>query len=356
MKIKTTLICAILIIVSSCKKKPNSIIEIGAETHNIVSQKIATLKDDLFLFGEIESFDFISKDFFVVSTSKPAAVILFDKHGNQIKKIGDKGKGPLEYQKPKIVRVHNNKIFIWDADQLKLIVYDNLGNPIREYNNFNVAIQDFKVTTNYVCFYFGGGFSGMVGVYDLIKEQYAYRGGEPTEEHLLLNISNGSGGITLFSKGLAYMSADQLSLMFLDFNNFKVTTIASLYDNEFKVKNIKNAKAVINSNIGEAIKYIMNNSSISGLFNLNNNFVIKAEVGKFKKDKNNSNDNSERFQKYYVLNNQHELEKIAKSHHDFDINNNLYSTFNNNIYHIKYNTKNNNFNYELDKITFEKIK
>jgi hypothetical protein len=353
MNFKIIITCLIITLSISCAHKSDSTITVGKENAYLECEKISSLKENLSLFGNIESFDFIDDNHFVVTTSKPSDIIIFNKKGQQVKKIGSIGRGPFEYQKPKITKVHNDKIFVWDADFLKLIVYDNQGNPIKEYGGFKVAIEDFKITKNYVCFYFGGGFSGMVGVYDLIKEQYIYRGGETSEEHILLSLNNGSGGMTLFNDGLVYVSADELSLRFLNFSNFKEKTIASLNDNEFKVENVKNAEKIINSSRDEAIKYIMKNSYTTGLFKSGDKLVIKVEVGEFKKDKNNLNDNSDRFVKYYILNNKLELIQTVKSPHDFGQNNTLFTSYNGEIYCLKYNTSDEDFHYELNKLKFK---
>jgi hypothetical protein len=354
---KLIVVCLSLIVTLcvSCSRKSDPNTDVGKDTHNLKYQKICSLKENLFLIGNIESFDIIDNEHFVVATSKPSNVIIFDKNGQQVKKIGNEGKGPFEYQNPNIIQIHNDKIYVWDADQLKLIVYDNLGNSIEEYNDFKVAIDNFKIIKNLACFYFGGGFSGMIGVYDLSKKQYVFKGGNTSEEHLLLNLNRGAGGMTLFNEGMVYMSADQLSLNYLDLNNFEERTLAALIDNEFKVENITNAKEIINSNMTEAIKYITTNSYVTGLFMAYDNLVIKAEVGKFTKDINHNNDNSERFNKYYFLNNRMKLVKIVKSQHDFHENNKLFGSYNNELYCVIFNSTNNLFNYEINKLSFEEI-
>jgi hypothetical protein len=356
MNFKILIFCLITTLCVSCSKKSDTSIKVGKGNASLEYEKISSLNEDLFLFGNIESFNFIDDEHFVVTTSKPSDVIIFNKNGQQVKKIGNIGRGPFEYQKPKITRVYNNKIFVWDDDFLKLIVYDKDGNSIKEYGGFKVAIEDFIVTKNYVCFYFGGGFSGMVGIYDLIKEQYVYRGGEPSEEHLLLSLNRGPGGMSIFREGLIYISADELSFKFLDFSNFKEKTILTLDDNEFKVENVNNATKIINSNRSEAVKYIMKNSYTTGLFKMGNKLVIKSEVGEFKQDKNNMNDNSDRFIKYYILNDKLELIQTVKSAHDFGQNNKLFTSYKGEIYCIKYNTSDENFHYELNKLKFEQKK
>jgi len=337
----------------SCSKRTNQGINVGTETHSLEYEKISSLKENLFLFGNIESFDILNDEHFVVTTTKPSNIIIFDRDGNQIKQIGEIGRGPYEYQNPSLIRIHNNKIFVWDAGLLKLIVYDKLGNPIDEYSDFKFGIKDFKVIKNLVCFYFGGGFSGLVGVYDLMKKKYVFRGGKASEEHLLLNLNKGAGGLALFKDGLAYMSADQLSINFLNFSNYKEKTLVSLFDKDFKVENVRNSKSMINSNREKVVKYLMENSYVTGMFTTSSNVIIRVEVGEIKKI-NNVNDDSDRYQKFYVLNKSFELKQVIKSKHDFNENNKLFTTYNGEIYRIKLNSLNNNFIYILSKLKFKK--
>lgn len=336
----------------SCATKSEPDINVGKETHDLSYEKICTLKENISLFGNIESFDFIDSNHIVVATSKPSSVIIFNINGQQVKEIGDSGRGAFEYQKPKIVKVHNNKIFIWDAGQLKLLVFDKEGNSIAEHTGFKQAVNDIALSKNLVCLYFGGGYSGLLGVYDLTAKKFIFKGGQTTEEHHLLNLNTGAGGMTLFKEGLIYMTADQLALSIIDLNNFQEKDLISLYDFEFTVENVKNAQNLINSNINKAIEYLYKNSYITGLYIVEDKIMIKAEVGEFKKTENDFNDNSNRFNKYYFLNDRLELVKIVKSPHNFDEKNKLFATHKNELYSLKFNTMNEEFNYELNKLNF----
>lgn len=44
--------------------------------------------------------------------------------------IGNYGRGPFEYINPELLKVKNSRIYIWDASQLKFLVFDTDGNGI----------------------------------------------------------------------------------------------------------------------------------------------------------------------------------------------------------------------------------
>lgn len=320
------------------------------ETNQIHNEEISILDENLFLMGQIESFDFINNTQFVVTTKAPSKIIVFDRNGQQVKEIGTQGRGPYEYQSPTIVRANNDRIYVWDAGQLKLIVYDLFGNPLQEYNEFAVAVKDFRVRENFVSFYFAGGSSDLLGIYDLNENQFIFKGGAITEEHLLLNFNNNAGGMAFFREGLAFLSADDLNLQYLDFKEFDQQSLTSLNDRDFTVNNVDDHSEMTNSDFNMVIEYLMENSYITGLYNLDDKLILKAEVGRFKKI-DNVNDASERFKKYYILNEDFELTKIVKVDYNFNENDNLTSSYNGNLYNIKFKDKD-DFRYTLNKIEF----
>jgi len=77
----------------------------------LVLKDIATIKDDSFPLGVIESFNMINDKEFVISTLKPAAVFLYNIDEKRLQKIGAQGQGPNEYLAPSIVKQYNKKIY-----------------------------------------------------------------------------------------------------------------------------------------------------------------------------------------------------------------------------------------------------
>src|SRR5690606_32335951 len=120
---------------------------------------VSKLKENINVVGNILSFDFLDKETFVLASSNPS-VFIYSTSGEQLKEINRFGRGPYEYQEPAIVRAHDDKIFVWCSQQLKLIVFDSQGNPIVEYKGFSRAIKDFLLYNDNVIFYVSGGFKG----------------------------------------------------------------------------------------------------------------------------------------------------------------------------------------------------
>ena len=90
---------------------------------------ICVLKNNIELFGDIKYMTISGDNRFIISTSQPPNVIVYDFNGNQMAKIGSQEKGPYQYLQPSVVKYFKNNIFIWCAIKLRLIVYDMHGNP-----------------------------------------------------------------------------------------------------------------------------------------------------------------------------------------------------------------------------------
>src|SRR5690554_2718831 len=94
-----------------------------------VHEKIARLEENLTMVGEILSFDFVNEEDFIISTRKPASVILYGPSGRQKSVISRVGQGPYEFLEPDIVKFFNEHIYVWCPSQLKLIKFALDGTP-----------------------------------------------------------------------------------------------------------------------------------------------------------------------------------------------------------------------------------
>ncbi len=97
-----------------CKRtdKNNSILSSDTNS-NIVYDSICSLKENIDILGNINSFNFIDSNHFIVSTiaPDPTLFIIILKTFKK-KKINRLGRGPGEYIEPAIVHVFNNHIYI----------------------------------------------------------------------------------------------------------------------------------------------------------------------------------------------------------------------------------------------------
>lgn len=313
---------------------------------------ICVLKDNVEVIGDIKSIAIAGDNRFVVSTSKPANVMVHDFNGNQITKIGSEGKGPYQYLQPSIVRYFNNQLFIWCAINLRLIVYDIHGNPQYELNNFGRSIDDFTVDQNKIFVKMDGGFRGKVlEKLDVKTGSLISNYGEYSKEDIVMGLLGKSGGLTQFNNQVLFMQPSKLALNFIDKHTDSLKPV-DIEDPDFKVDQIHgNPINYINNNRTSALNYIYHNSVVTKLVASQNEIVIFTENGHFK-FKDQQIDNEERFVKIYILNRDLQLKKIVKKHHSFHDANYLYDSYDGKIYNIHSDIKDDDLKYTLSEVLF----
>lgn len=346
------LLCPVLIL-CACSHQgaeidTNDFKKVMDNDNNIV---IAALNEDFHPIGEIASFNMINEDKFVVSMINPSSVIIYDLQGNQVKKISRTGRGPFEYTEPSIVRTYDNKIYVWCRQQLKLIIYDEYGTPIREHNEFERAITDFIPSRNQISYMISGGYKGsVIETYDLNKKSIVSKHGTPTEEHILLNLAACSGGLSAYDENLIYATTDQLNINVVNINTQNHVETIRFYDQDFIIERINgSASDMINGNRNDALEYLLNNSLITGLFTTDKFIVLMAEVGTFTFD-SQIRDNSQRFNSFYILDKDFALQQVSVYSHDFRNNNCLFDADARNIYYLQLSGDAHDYLYTLNKM------
>jgi hypothetical protein len=325
-------------------------VKVSDKNESPLDEEICIISESPCLLGELTSFCFLNDDRFIISTRKPAQLIIFDRNGKQIVCLKQAGKGPMEFLSPSLIKAYHDKIYVWCEQQLKLIVFDGFGNPIREYVGFKIAIKDFEIWNNKAYLYMAGGISkNLIKVFDLEKEEFIAKFGEVSEESILLSLFSGAGGLFLTESKLHYSAPDQLGVFFWDENNY-LYEFVEFVDKEFQVSNTNNAIEMINADRNRAIEYISTNSVIKGIYDLYNRIVIIAEVGKF--DMKMRNIASSRYTKYYIYNKSEKSVFAFKEQIDFSITNASYTSFNGSLYFIEIKPETEKDIYRLKKRTF----
>ena len=328
---KTFFLFIIVLIIQGCadKKKNNQIdSSITVSVPNNISidsslfwQKISKLKENFMTLGNINSFDFVNKERFVIAGSNPSQVILYDTTGQQINRLGSKGKGPFEYTSPSIIRTNHQKVYIWCEELLKLLVFDINGKPIEQYK-FTKAIKDFIIYENYAGFYAQGGGDGPIfKIYNLKTKEFIEDYGAKTNEHKILNSFKNTGGLTKCGNNAFFTPNDKLLVYKINQENFSKEKY-NINDHEFKVEAVNAKPREYISQPEKAFQYFYKNDIISGLFCLNNKIILKAQLGKIEIENFNlnrkgkvdleMNDPSQKRHKYYVFNKEMKLEYLLQ--------------------------------------------
>lgn len=273
-------------------------------------ETVTRLFENRTLHGEIISVAFIDQDNFVVGTRSPSSVISYDAFGQQTLVIANVGSGPHEFREPSIVRADNERIYVWCSNQLKLIVYTHDGEPLDEFTGFKKAIQDFLPIGNKIAFYTtGGSVDSYIEVFDLDQKSIEYKGGDVSNEQLVLSLQACAGGLSNVGNKLLFMSPDRLEINVLDLNVAEELETSKLEDPDFKVRPVAGeATEFINNEREKAFLYLFENSQVNGIYALGEKVLVKAEVGEWAVDFDNKLfDGSNRFNKFFVLDRDLEL-------------------------------------------------
>lgn len=352
LKGKYILIILLSLTISCNNKSNNNLIDIPSEINldsSLSLNKICDLSDSLKIYGVFNSFSFIDEDSFVVSSTNPAQVILYDLEGRQLLELGSKGNGPFEFISPSIVRSYKQNIYVWCSMKLKLIVFDKYGNRINEYSNFENAISDFEVYNNYVCFYMSGGFGkSIVRIFDLNEGEFIPQEfGEASNEHLILGAYECSGGLALSRNLLFFASRDEATVYSIDLNNFTEVKYC-INDPEFKVEKVEEDHIKFMSDFGRSIKYIFGSDIIIGLICTDSFVVLKGEVGGTEVNGIQIIGNTQRTQKNYIFDEEMKLKYSVHAKINEGCSNCLYASLGEDIYTLKIGED--NATYELCKV------
>ena len=283
----------------ACNDKKSNKQKSNIKNHEIEHsfKTVAVLKENLKQIGKIIAFDMIDSERFAITTIS-GDVFIYDLEGNQINYFNNKGNGPSEYSEPTFIKYNLDKLYIWDSFSLSIDSYDLNGEAIETYGPFASAIGDFAVSGNNLIFYIAGGKPDLVALYDLSEKEITKYLGTPSEEHYLLNLNKGAGGLAITGNKLAYLSADNLDFNLYDFDTAEAKTVI-VDDSDFYNEEITNAIAIINNNRPLAVQYLMRNSYVKGLYAVGQNFAVIAEVGTMQMEANKLN-TDQRFDSSYV--------------------------------------------------------
>lgn len=313
----TLVLNALILILFSCKDSKSSNPKM-VEEFEIVDSGIhhyIDLQENQTMVGIISSFSMMDDGGFVISATSSPKMIIYDKDGNQVKVVEATGSGPLEFNSCSLVKYYNGKIYLWSDQQLKLIIFDKEGNPIEEFKMFDRAVSDFMPYDDKMVVYTKGGFSdSFIHIYDLTSRSLILSMGEVGNEQKLLDIYECSGGLIVKNDVLCFLASDKLAIQRFDLQSMKSQQSLSISDTEFKVNRIKmNAVDLVNSNFTKVIEFIHENSVVTGIFSLDEGYVVISEVGEFELGSDKSVLNkSKRYNKYYYLNKSFDLLKIYK--------------------------------------------
>lgn len=299
----------------SCQGNSNRI-----DYSEINLEKAFELTENISPIGNPLSYDFSSLGDVFITSANPSEIWRFDAKGNQMNRVGQNGGGPMEFVDPSIVKVIDDKVFVWCRMQLKLLAFDFLGKPIAEYKFAERAVEDFQISGSKAIMYFrGGSKESIIQIYDLKTLELLNEFGAPSNEHLMLSTNDCSGGVQLIDGSLVYSFADKLDLYLYDFES-SPKQYSVMNDPDFVVSKMdQDPVEFINADFNNLINYTSKNSLLKGLFQIDDKLVSVAEIGEFSFYDDGKVNNSQRFITFYAFDSNLKLVRASKMNHDFNL-------------------------------------
>lgn len=238
---------------------------------------------------------------FVITTTNESQVILYDIDGNQVRILGNIGRGPFEFVKSSTIHIKDGKITLWDHGQLKFVQFDIDGNPLLEITDFRYNIRDFAVVDENIFIYNSGNFDGpIVEKYSIKNNRFEEQWGEPSEEHKVLMLQSKAGDLLYHKNHIYFVSPASLEINKIDLDTGEMIS-KSISDSDFQVSDVRNARELISDETGKLNELLNNSSFVRNLLLTNKYLIIVAETGYYTESIWSGLDASNRLLKLYVL-------------------------------------------------------
>lgn len=216
-----------------------------------------------------------------------SSILLISDRGKRIKKIGRFGRGPFEISNLGYLQLTENAVYAWDKDLLKFTKYSKEGMELTEIQDFRWANKKFRIVNEgyneEIFFYTSGNISSefIISRYSINENRFIGQYGKKSQEHILLNLDQGSGGLDFLGGDLFFSLTSSLNI---HQNNVysSETEIYEIKDDEFFVPDIEDARRVIGSGIENLNSILMQSSYVLDIFALESFLVVMAQVGKAK--------------------------------------------------------------------------
>lgn len=218
----------------------------------------------------------------LILLSSNSDLFLYSDSGTQRLAWNKTGKASNEYLDARQFYISENYIYVFNAAQLKIVVYDRDYRYVKNFSPIKNAISKFVVYNDrYICFLNAGGVNdAAISIYD-IQTGATTDIGVNSQEDLLLLIRTGAGALTIVADQLLFLSPAALTLHVYNLTQNKLSNTITFDDPEFFVEKIpETATQMMNNNRPSAFQFILDNSVILDVESVDDFIYILADVGK----------------------------------------------------------------------------
>ncbi len=147
MKNLTLAILALLTLSCTSTPKDGAITCAESSKGDVTSSVVCKLGENIEFITDINCFTIIDEDLFVASTMQQ--IYLYNMKGEQLAKIGTRGRARGEYQNPMMLDVFDGNIFVGELNGRKIIEYNQQGEMVQEYK-IEKSYRDLAVSDKYI--------------------------------------------------------------------------------------------------------------------------------------------------------------------------------------------------------------
>lgn len=132
-------------------QQEDNLIKLSTLVDSIHYLPLAT--DDKYLIGNIDKL-IVTDDFlYIIDKNISFSIYCFNKKGEFVRKIGNRGASNKEYVSITDVNIYNEKIYIWDGSSRKLLIYKSNGDYINSISSDYAAEAIAILNDSKVAFY-----------------------------------------------------------------------------------------------------------------------------------------------------------------------------------------------------------
>ncbi len=273
----------------------------GTQTQSNVQEArfetICTFQDNIFPIYEPISLSMADDGRIAMADGN--GVYLYSSDGRQISKIGDKGNASFEYNRPSIVRISGDAVYVWSSNSLHFIKYGMDGTP-RDYCRYQFAIGDFRPVGDSIFIYnLGNNEESVIDVLDTKTKTVTGHLAKSSLKHIALSHLDICFPVHDAGNIVYYCPKDRMEVNTFDLSARKTASLP-----EIKSKSFITRELPIGFDDGDVERwreYIRENSQTLGIFpGRNGNLHLLALEG-VTKVKDGKYDSSERVYSIYDI-------------------------------------------------------
>lgn len=220
-------------------------------------------------------------EFFVIIHRNRNGVSVMNNTGELETQLGTIGRGPFEWQRPAFIQYLNGEIAIWDAGNLKFMIYDEYFEPVREEYGFQYSIRGFnRNATDWIAVYDQpGNQKEFVYIYEKVADQrFSVKEslGAISEEGRIKLFSEMIGGVLWNGDDLIWVDPAVPGFSVFDSEENKTNEFI-LNDNLFSVDTWDEPQEMTQRTFNKIEEYLFSNSRIVSLQKLKDHILIEVE-------------------------------------------------------------------------------